>query len=183
MWATKRGSRRRCRHWLSFVLIWCRARRRHGQSRLTGCWRPAQALIPVPVPVPVPKSMRRLPPVAQDIVVAGHDQDYSGFLIFPNLPACRKIATGLPEDALPQRVLEHKALKALVRKGLRALQQESSGSSAFAQRALFLEDPPGIDAGEITDKGYINQSAVFSRRPAPVAKLHADTADADVIGA
>jgi feruloyl-CoA synthase len=30
----------------------------------------------------------------------------------------------------------------------------------FATRALLMAEPPSIDAGEITDKGYINQCAV-----------------------
>jgi feruloyl-CoA synthase len=50
-------------------------------------------------------------------------------------------------------------------------------------RALVLEEPASIDAGEITDKGYINQRAVLERRAALVERLHADPAAADVISA
>jgi feruloyl-CoA synthase len=31
---------------------------------------------------------------------------------------------------------------------------------------LAMYEPPSIDAGEITDKGYINQRAVLERRKA-----------------
>ena len=48
-------------------------------------------------------------------------------------------------------------------------------------RALVLEEPPSIDAGEITDKGYINQRAVLERRAALVERLHAQPGDAAVI--
>jgi feruloyl-CoA synthase len=41
------------------------------------------------------------------------------------------------------------------------------------ERALFLTDPPSIDLGEITDKGYINQRAVLARRGEIVAQLYA----------
>ena len=39
-------------------------------------------------------------------------------------------------------------------------------------RALVLTEPPSVDAGEITDKGYINQGAVLRRRAADVAALY-----------
>ena len=36
----------------------------------------------------------------------------------------------------------------------------------------ILEEPPLIDAGEITDKGSINQAAVLKRRAALVEELY-----------
>jgi feruloyl-CoA synthase len=38
--------------------------------------------------------------------------------------------------------------------------------------ALILDEPPSVDAGEITDKGYLNQRAVLTRRAQAVAALH-----------
>jgi feruloyl-CoA synthase len=61
---------------------------------------------------------------------------------------------------------------ACVDNGMRALKADGGGSSTHARRALFLEEPPNIDAGEITDKGYINQRAVLARRAAQVAVLY-----------
>jgi len=43
------------------------------------------------------------------------------------------------------------------------------------------EDAPSIDAGEITDKGYINQRLALAHRAAAVERLFADEPDADVI--
>jgi feruloyl-CoA synthase len=37
-----------------------------------------------------------------------------------------------------------------------------------------LTEPAQLDAGEITDKGYVNQAAVRERRAGDVARLHAD---------
>jgi feruloyl-CoA synthase len=48
-------------------------------------------------------------------------------------------------------------------------------------RALLLDELPSSDANEITDKGYINQSAVLSRRSNDVERLYAATADGDVL--
>jgi feruloyl-CoA synthase len=38
-----------------------------------------------------------------------------------------------------------------------------------------MNEPPSIDANEITDKGYINQRAVLERRAALVEKLYSDS--------
>jgi feruloyl-CoA synthase len=44
-------------------------------------------------------------------------------------------------------------------------------------RALFMTEPPSIDANEITDKGYINQRAVLTRRAQWVERLYAEPRD------
>ena len=57
---------------------------------------------------------------------------------------------------------------------------EGAGSSQTPARALIQQDPPSPDAGEITDKGYINQRAVLSLRSADVAALY-ESSDPRVI--
>jgi feruloyl-CoA synthase len=99
-----------------------------------------------------------LAPYAQDVVVTGHDRDEVGVLVFPS-PA----AASLAPDALAGHVAS----------SLRALKGEGGGSSQVPVRALVLAEPPSADAGEITDKGYINQRAVLARRAAEVARLYA----------
>jgi feruloyl-CoA synthase len=37
---------------------------------------------------------------------------------------------------------------------------------------LILDEPPSLDAGEITDKGTLNQKAVLSRRAKLVDQLY-----------
>lgn len=120
-----------------------------------------------------------LDPVAQDIVVTGHDTEEVGFLVFPNLPACRKIA-GLGEDAPVRAVLDHPNVRAHVREGLRWLKEKGGGSSRYATRARLLDAPPAVDAGEITDKGYVNQRAVLARRTDEVKRLQGDDPSAYV---
>ncbi len=116
------------------------------------------------------KGIELLAPVAQDIVVTGHDGDEVGFLVFANVPACRALA-GLPADVPPADVLAHPAVRNKVAEGLRAMKALGGGSSTHAARALLMAEPPSVDAGEITDKGYINQSAVLARRKALVEQL------------
>ena len=127
------------------------------------------------------RAIAALAPLAQDIVLTGQDRDYIGFMVFPNLPACRPLASGLAIDAPVPQVLSHPAVRAAIARGLAALKAEGGGSSTYAPRALLLDEPPSIDAGEITDKGYLNQRAVLARRAALAARLHAEPAPADAI--
>jgi len=103
-----------------------------------------------------------LAPYAQDVVVTGHDRDEVGVLVFPTPQVA-----GLPADEL----------RAQVAAALKALKAEGGGSSQAPGRALLLSEPPSADAGEITDKGYINQRAVLKRRDALVQALYAGGAD------
>lgn len=119
------------------------------------------------------RAIAAMDPVAQDIVVAGHDRDAAGLLIFPNVPACRRLA-GLDEAAPLADVLAHQAVRAHVGAGLARLKSEGGGSSRYAARARLLDHPALVDAGEITDKGYINQRAVLARRAADVDALYGD---------
>jgi feruloyl-CoA synthase len=64
---------------------------------------------------------------------------------------------------------------------LARLQQAGSGTSTYAERVLLMAEPASVDGGEITDKGYINQSAVLKNRAALVGRLYAPVPDAEVI--
>ena len=99
-----------------------------------------------------------LAPWAQDVVVTGHDHDEVGLLVFPSAAAM-----ALPAEELAQRISAV----------LRAIRAEGGGSSQTPTRARVLAEAPNADAGEITDKGYINQAAVLRRRAAEVQALHA----------
>ncbi|WP_240788535.1 feruloyl-CoA synthase [Ramlibacter henchirensis] len=104
------------------------------------------------------KVVSALAPFAQDVVVTGHDRHEIGVLVFPS-PA----AAGLPPQELATKIGA----------ALRKLRDEGAGSSSCPTRALVLTEPPSADAGEITDKGYINQRAVLQRRAALVESLYA----------
>ncbi|OAF09415.1 feruloyl-CoA synthase [Bradyrhizobium centrolobii] len=121
-----------------------------------------------------------LAPLAQDIVVTGHGGDEVRFLVFPNVAACRAHA-GLAETAGVNEVLAHDNVRAAIAQGLTKLKQQGANSSGHATRALLLVEPPSVDGGEITDKGYINQRAVLTRRADAVARLN-DDASAEWVG-
>jgi feruloyl-CoA synthase len=121
-----------------------------------------------------------LSPVAQDIVVTGHDRDEIGFLVFPNMSECRRLAQ-LPADAPADQVLRHPMVKERVREGLVRMKREGGGSSTYPTRLLLMAEPPSTEAGEITDKGYINQRAVLTRRADLLVHLYSDVPDSGII--
>jgi len=116
-----------------------------------------------------------LAPLAQDIVVSGHGGDQVRFLVFPNIAACRAHA-GLAGEAAADEVIGHQKVRAAIAQGLARLKAQAGGSSGHATRALLLAEPASVDGGEITDKGYINQRAVLTRRTAAVRLLDDDAA-------
>jgi len=117
------------------------------------------------------KAISAAAPVIQDAVVTGHDRDEVGLLIFPNIEGAARVA-GLGPDASTRDVAAHEKVRACLRRGLAAYNLENPGSSTRIKRVLFLEEPPDVDAGEITDKGYISQRAVLERRAEQVKRLY-----------
>lgn len=114
----------------------------------------------------------------QDAVVAGEGQVEVGLLVFPNLAECRALA---PEPMEVAALLADPRVRAAVQAGLQRHNLENSVSSRRVARALLLCEPPALDAGEITDKGYINQRAVLTRRAREVTRLYSEPKDAAVI--
>jgi feruloyl-CoA synthase len=94
------------------------------------------------------KFITHFAPYVRDVVIAGEGRDELVALVFPAMP-------------FPPGKFES-LLKTL----------ESTGSSNRIVRATVLEEPPSLDAGEVTDKGTINQKAVLRRRHDEVEKLY-----------
>jgi feruloyl-CoA synthase len=120
-------------------------------------------------------------PLITDCVVAGHDREEIGLLIFPNPAACLSLCPGLAPDTPLPILVNRPEIRAALEKGLRAHNKENTASSVRIARALVLDSMPSIDANEITDKGYINQRAVLEARAAAVARLFGDEPDVGVI--
>jgi feruloyl-CoA synthase len=54
------------------------------------------------------------------------------------------------------------------------------GSSVRIARLMIMTEPPSFEAGEITEKGTVNQRVARTRRAALVEGLYADTPSAVV---
>jgi feruloyl-CoA synthase len=90
-------------------------------------------------------------PLVRDVVIAGDRRNEPAALVFPAQPIDRQV----------------------FRAKLEAFAARSTGSSNCIRRAILLDEPPSLDAGEMTDKGSINQRAVLERRAALVEELYA----------
>lgn len=117
----------------------------------------------------------------QDAVVTGHDREYLGLLAWVNLGAALRILPTSANGADPAAVAGCEAVVDAVRRGLGSYNMQAAGLSARISRVLLLIDPPSLDAGEITDKGYINQRAVLDRRHLEVRRLYAPMLASGVI--
>jgi feruloyl-CoA synthase len=118
-----------------------------------------------------------LSPLAEDALVTGHDREFVGLLVWPSLAGLGSLAPDVPDDAL----LNDPRVIAAVRDRLAAWNAQASGSSARIKRLMFMAEPPSIDAGEITDKRYINQRTSLDRRAELVERLYAGQPGDDVI--
>ncbi|HET9991728.1 MAG TPA: feruloyl-CoA synthase, partial [Kofleriaceae bacterium] len=89
-------------------------------------------------------------PHLADAVISGHDRDELGALVF--------LAPGADREALQNAVARHATA--------------STASSTRIGRVVILVEPANIDAGEITDKGYLNQRRILERRAGEVERLY-----------
>ena len=108
-------------------------------------------------------------PYIHDAVITGQDKPFIGAMLWPS-PAG---LAALVADPGPGTPLEK--LVAILRDRLAAFNAEAGGSSRRIGRFTILTEPPSIDAGEITDKGYVNQRATLERRADRVEALYAKT--------
>ena len=114
-------------------------------------------------------------PYVQDVAVAGHDRDYVAVLIFPDMSACRQIAPGCVASTEPAELLESAAVRSIFTSLLKEFARTATGSSNRIVSAILLDQPPSIDAHEVTDKGSLNQGAVLRNRAALVEELYRES--------
>jgi feruloyl-CoA synthase len=111
-------------------------------------------------------------PFLRDCVITGHDRDQVGVLVFPDIEACRALCGDLAEGATPAAILRSDPVRTSFGTLLESFAAASTGSSNCVTRAILMEEPASLDAGEITDKGSLNQRAVLDRRAFLVEELY-----------
>jgi feruloyl-CoA synthase len=121
-------------------------------------------------------------PYVRDVVIAGHDRAYVAALVIPDVEACRTLCAELGPGAAPAEVLSAEDVRAKFQALFEQLAREATGSSNRIERVLVLWASLSIDAGEITDKGSINQRAVLDHRARLVALLYTEPTTPEVIG-
>ena len=89
-------------------------------------------------------------PLVRDVVLAGEGRDEIAALL----------------------VLQGEAPRGRLEALLETFNAGATGSSNRVARIAVLEEPPSLDAGEVTDKGTLNQRALLTRRRALVDRLY-----------
>jgi feruloyl-CoA synthase len=113
--------------------------------------------------------------VLADAVICGHDTEFVSAIAWVNQAEARKRFGGEADLPLDDPRLRGHLADALARLN------EGAGSASRIERLLLLETPPSLDAGEITDKGYLNQRACVERRATDIARVYANPPDAVII--
>ena len=114
-------------------------------------------------------------PYVADAVICGQDKPFIGALVWPSPFALQGLAT----DGEPGSPLQK--LTTILKGKLHAFNQDAGGSSRRIARLIIMTEPPSIDAGEITDKGYVNQRATLERRHLLVDAIYANPPSDGVI--
>jgi len=109
-------------------------------------------------------------PLIFDAVICGQDKDYIGALVWPSPAGMEQLAKAHGGDMMAafRQLTEELAKKTA------AFNATEPGSSRRIKRVMVMTEPPSIDSGEITDKGYVNQRLVQSRRANLVDALFSD---------
>jgi feruloyl-CoA synthase len=116
-------------------------------------------------------------PYAQDFVICGHNQDEVGALMFPT-PALKELAGDGADSLPPHRWIEIASVRDELEKRMRSFKEEYPGSSQHIRVLRLLDTPPNMAAGEITDKGYLNQRTSLLTRADQVASLFEENCEA-----
>lgn len=131
----------------------------------TGTW--------VSVGVMRPALVGEFAPLAMDFVICGQNRDEVGALMFAT-PALKEIAGKAAEGLSTGQLAELPEVREKIKSLMLSYKNKHTGSSQHLQRLLIMDNMPDIAAGEITDKGYINQRACLSHREHMVEKLYDD---------
>jgi feruloyl-CoA synthase len=107
-----------------------------------------------------------------DAVICGENGDCVTAMVWLS----PDVAAHVDADGVPDERLRTELVATMER-----LAEEGGGSSQCVERMLVLTEPAGMDAGELTDKGYVNQRAVRERRAELVALLSVDPPPARVV--
>ena len=102
-------------------------------------------------------------------VVTGHDRDAVGLLAWLDVVEARCVVA---TDGEPADLIRDPQVHAVLQARLNEYNQNAGGSSRRIARVMLLPNPPSLDAGEITDKGYVNAAAVLRHRDDLVGRLY-----------
>ncbi len=106
-------------------------------------------------------------PLVFDAVICGQDQHDIAALLWPSPAGVEHLLKAHTGD-FPAAF---RALNEELAKKTAAFNAGEQGSSRRIKRFMVMIEPPSIDSGEITDKGYVNQRQVQAKRAGLVSAL------------
>lgn len=113
-----------------------------------------------------------------DAVVCGLNKDEVCLLGFLNEGYCQRL---VGEDLSLEQLVQHPKVIESVRAGLSSHNQQHPNAANRIARIVLQSTPPQADAGEITEKGYINQNKAQTLRSEDVSRLYDAHAEGGVI--
>ena len=113
-------------------------------------------------------------PYVRDVVIAGHDRDFIGALVFPDIESCRGLCASAATTANAAAVLESVEVRKRFGELFAKLKAAGTGASNRVECFIVELELPSLDSGEMTDKSTVSQRAVLERRAAVVDKLFAE---------
>jgi len=113
-----------------------------------------------------------------DAVVCGLNKNDVALLGFINESYCQRLVG----EQLPMaQLIERPEVIDAVRQGLTSHNAQNPNAASRIACVLLQPTPPQSDAGEITEKGYINQNKAQTLRANDVERLYIDRNSSDVI--
>ncbi|MEM6653227.1 MAG: AMP-binding protein [Pseudomonadota bacterium] len=116
-------------------------------------------------------------PLVFDAVICGQDKNFIGAMFWPSPIAFEDYVKKAGGDQMAAFISFNQDLAAKVA----AFNAAEPGSSRRIKRFLVLTEPPSIDKGEITDKGYVNQRMTQDCRAEQVASLFVEAPPPNVV--
>jgi feruloyl-CoA synthase len=117
-------------------------------------------------------------PLLADAVITGEDRSQVCALAWLNGAEASKLFGEQP-DSDGELIIDARVGQALAE--ALARHNAAAGSAARIERLLVMARPADLDAGEITDKGYVNQRRVLANRGTLVDLLYAQPAAEGVL--
>jgi feruloyl-CoA synthase len=105
--------------------------------------------------------LKALAPLVSEVVLCDDSREFLTLLVWPTAQ--------VSGDLLEQIVNR-----------LREFNRSQQGGSATIRRVALLDQPPNVDAQEISDKGTINRRAVIDHRHEIIERLYAADPDASI---
>ncbi|MEZ5591488.1 MAG: AMP-binding protein [Gammaproteobacteria bacterium] len=116
-------------------------------------------------------------PFLQDVIIAAPDRPEIAVLLLLSPQGCQRLLGPQAARMTAAELAQQRQLQVHMGFLLRQYNARQMSSNKRIGRALFLTQPLSMDAGELTEKGYINQAAVLQRHAATVAKLYSSHPD------